>query len=244
MAELLSIVGVSKAYRRGERRLRVLSDLSLTVGTGEIVAIVGARFEGKSTLLRVAAGFELPDAGNVVFEGTAIERLSEREREQLRPSRIAWASREGSALDLQVLDYVSMSLILAGRKPRDAQDAARAMLERVTASDVARLRWSELSNWERVLVSLARAAITTPRLLVIDDLLDGLGLSKTEQAGDLFRSLVESPGSGVLMSVSDMDAALAADRIYSFERGRLQLLAGSEGSPGQLVAFPRGRAEL
>jgi putative ABC transport system ATP-binding protein len=235
MTELLSIEGVSKSYRRGERRLRVLHDLSLAVREAEIVAVVSSRFEGKSTLLRIAAGIEEPDEGTVSLKGLRLSDLPVRDREQLRPSVIGWASREGSGIDLRVLDHLALPLLLAGHSPPEAQEIARAMLARVDAPDVGGLRWSELSNWERLLVSLARSVIRSPRLLVLDDLLDGLGFAKTEQASDLLRSLVVEHGCGVLLSVSDVDAGLGADRIYTFEDGRLCLLAGS----GEVLEFPR-----
>lgn len=244
MTDLLVIESVCKAYRRGERRLQVFDELSLTVRAREIVAVSGSRYEGKSTLLRIAAGIELPDAGSVSVEGRQLGTLASKDRERLLAGPIAWLSREGSGVDLRILDHLAMPLLIAGRTSRDAHSTAQLMLERFDVTDLARQRWSELSNWERILVSLIRSVMGRPRLLIIDDLFDGLGLSKTEQAGDLLRGLLEEFGFGVLLSVSDLDAAVVADHVYCFERGALRSLAGGHAGSGQVVAFPgRTRAK-
>jgi ABC-type lipoprotein export system ATPase subunit len=240
MTELLRLSQIEKSYRRGERRLRVLAGVSLSVERGEIVAVIGSRYEGKTTLLRIASGIELPDAGEVIFEGRTLHDLSAREREQLLARSIAWVSREGTGLEFQVIDYVGLPLLIAGKRPRAVEDAALSVLERVGAADVARRYWAELSNWERVLVSFARAITTAPRLLVIDDVLDGLGMSKTDQATDLLRTLVSEHGCGVLMSASDPEAAIGADQVWSFAGGQLRMLAGRDRSAAEVILFPGG----
>lgn len=237
MTDLLQLDAIEKSYRRGERRLRVLDGLSLTVQPGQIVALLGSRYEGKTTLLKIAAGLERPDAGKVSFEGQDLTRLRTRQRERLLAGRIAWISREGAGLEFRVLDYVGLPLLIARRRSSEVEDAAVLALERVGAPDVAQRRWQELSNWERVLVSFARGIILRPRLLVIDDLFDGLGMSKTQQAGELLSTFVSDFGCGVLISVSDAEAAIAADRVCSFERGRLRLLSGQDQT-AEVIEFP------
>jgi ABC-type Mn2+/Zn2+ transport system ATPase subunit len=116
-----------------------------------------------------------------------------------------------------------------------------AALERVGVQDVARRRWAELSNWERVLVAFARGVASQPRLMIVDDVIDGFGMSKTREAGELLSSLVQELGCGVLMSVSDPEAALVADRVWSFDRGALKALSGAAGTQADVIDFPRGR---
>jgi putative ABC transport system ATP-binding protein len=241
VVELLELDGVCKSHRRGERRLRVLREVSLVLGAGEIVAIVGARYEGKTTLLKVAAGLERPDAGVVRFKGRALYELRTGERERLLGREIAWIDREGTGLPFDVLDYVALPLRV-GRGIGDVEDRAMAALERVGAAGVARRRWADLSNWERVLVALARGVAARPALMVVDDVLDGLGMSKTRQAGELLCGLVQELGCGVLMSASDPEAALVADREWSFENGALKLMAGDAGASAEVIEFPRGVA--
>jgi ABC-type lipoprotein export system ATPase subunit len=244
---LLELKGIEKTYPRGHRSLRVLSGVSLTVGAGETVAIVGSRYEGKTTLLNIAAGFVSPDAGEVWLAGRDLGQMSARKREKLQRENIAWVGRDGGGLQYEILDYVAMPLRM-GRKPsRDTGERAMAALERMGVSGTAHSRWDDLSNWERVLVKLAQASARQPRLLVVDDLLDGLGPAKTREAGELLDSLCRESGCGVLMSVSDTDAALLADCVWVFDGRGLVLLTGPDPE-SNVVDLPRagerrGRAQ-
>jgi predicted ABC-type transport system involved in lysophospholipase L1 biosynthesis ATPase subunit len=179
MPELLELKGIEKSYARGSRRLLVLTEVSLTVGVGETVAVIGSRYDGKTTLLKIAAGLERPDAGEVWFGGRELGALSRRGREEIWREEGAWVSREGGGLRYEMLDYVALLLRMGGRKNAEVEEVAMAALERVGVSAAARRRWEELSDWERVLVALARCVARRPRLVIVDDLLDGLGPSKT-----------------------------------------------------------------
>ncbi len=240
MGELLALRGVSKSYRRGGRRLRVLSDLSLEVGHGEVGAVAGARDEGKTTLLKIAAGLERPDAGEVRLGGLDLTLLADRERSRLLGSEIAWINREGAGVRLEVLDHLALPLALGrGHGRRETRALALRALERVGAASCARRRWSELSEWERVLVGLARGLVCRPRLLVLDGVLDGLGMRRTREAGELLVAVAGEVGCGALLSCTDLEAALVADRVWSLEGGRLSLLAEQTVAEAEVIEFPR-----
>jgi ABC-type lipoprotein export system ATPase subunit len=241
VAELLSLRGVAKGYRRGGRWLRVLSEVSLDVDEGEVVAVVGTRGEGKTTLLKIAAGLELPDGGGVHLGNVDLARCSDEERSRHLGSEISWVHRDGTGLRFEVLDYVGLPLAIGRRRRRRAVEAlAMQALERVGAADCAHQRWEELSNWERVLVGFARGVVGEPRLMVVDDVVDGLGMRRTREAGELLRSLVQELGCGVLMSVSDLEVALVADRVWCFERGGLKLMSDQTRMQADVIDFPGG----
>ncbi len=244
MSELLRLDEVSKRYRRGERSVQVLCEVSLEVAKGEIGAVVGSPGAGKTTLLEVAAGMVRPDAGGVYLGELELGSLSTRERERLWGAQIAWTDRGGPRLPWLVRDYVGLPLA-TGRKRgnREARELAVDALERVGVADGASRRWEDLSDWERVLVALARAFVCDPKLALIDGLFDGLGRHKTQQAGDLLRGLVQESGCGVLLSASDLQNALVADRVWMFERrGRLRLVSGQPCGEGTVIEFPTGAA--
>jgi predicted ABC-type transport system involved in lysophospholipase L1 biosynthesis ATPase subunit len=240
MGELLALRGVSKSYRRGERRLRVLVGASLEIGCGEVGAVVGSRDEGKTTLLKIAAGVERPDAGEVRLGELDLGRLPDGERTRLLGSEIAWAGREGAGLPLEVLDHLALPLAMGrGHGRRETRSLAMAALERVGAAGCARRRWAELSDWERVLVGLARAVACESRLLVADSVLDGLGMRRTREAGELLLALAAELRCGVLMSCTDLEAALLADRVWSLESGRLSVLSEQAVVEAEIIEFPR-----
>jgi predicted ABC-type transport system involved in lysophospholipase L1 biosynthesis ATPase subunit len=241
VADLLTVDEVWKGYSRGGQWSGVLADVSFGVGAGEIVAIVGSRLEGKTTALKVAAGMESPEKGSVWLEGKRLAELGDRARSRLLGHEIVWVDRDGPELGLEVSKFVGWPLALHGRGRRDAERLAAHALEQVGAQDCLGRRWGELSNRQRVLVGLARAFVGSPRLVVIDDLLDALGSRATEEISDLLRALVEESElrCGVLMSVSDVDSAMFADRVWSLTRkGTLKALAGHRGGDAEVIPFP------
>jgi ABC-type cobalamin/Fe3+-siderophores transport system ATPase subunit len=222
MSVLLSLEGVGKRYRRGERSHWLLRRATLEIPAGEVVAVVAMRSQGKTTLLRIAAGMLAPDEGRVLFDGCDLGSLSDRAHARLLREQVGLAGRLGPGLGVRMLDYVAMRLAIGGRSHRrEVRLHATAVLEQVGAEHCAERHWEELSDWERALVELAQAIAGTPRLLLIDDVLDGLGMRETDELAQLVRELAEDRGIGVLMAVSDAEAALCSHRVLSLADGRL-----------------------
>jgi predicted ABC-type transport system involved in lysophospholipase L1 biosynthesis ATPase subunit len=237
MADLLSLELVRKGYSRGSEWAPIFSDVSLEVVRGEIVAVIGGRFDGKTTLLKIAAGLERPDSGGVSLEGRVLSGLDNRSRE------VRWIDRDGPGLGVDVSEFVGWPLAPHGRGRRQAEQASKQMLERVGAQECLGLRWGELSNRQRLLVGLARAFIGSPKVVVVDDLLDALGEPATEKISDLLRSLVEESQSrcGMLMSASDMESAMYADRVFSITaKHSLKPVSGRLTDEGEVVPLRGG----
>jgi ABC-type taurine transport system ATPase subunit len=240
-AGLLAFRGVRVGYRQGGRAGLILEDVALDVEAAQTVAVVGERWEGKTTLLRLAAGMVVAEDGQVLFEGMDFATRPRRKRAKLPGRDIVWLDRSESGLGLTMLDYLGLPLVMGWRGPRRAQvrRMAAEALERVGAEHVARKRPQSLSSWERVLVGFASAVIVRPKLLLVDDLLDGLGSSRTLQAGALLNSLAREFGFGVLFSVSGIEAAIMADRVVVFEDRTLRVMADHHPQEATILEFPR-----
>jgi putative ABC transport system ATP-binding protein len=239
---LLALRGVRVGYRQNGRAGFILEDVSLDVAAEQTVAVVGQRWEGKTTLLELAAGIKLAEDGAVLFEDVDFATRSRRKRARLLGRDIVWLDGAQSDLRMPMLDYLGLPLVMGRRGPRHAQirRMAAEALERVGVSHVAHKRPQALSRWERVLAGLASAVMARPKLLVVDDLLDALGNTRTLHAGDLLNSLAREYGFGVLFSVSDLDAAIMADRVLAFEQRTLRLMADHQ--PQAAAIFPLSRA--
>ncbi len=236
----LSLDGIWKGYSRGEQWTQVLANASLAVDAGAIVALTGSRLGGKTTLLKIAAGMERPDEGTVSLGAFALTDSRDGERSERLGREIVWIDRDGPRLNLEVSEFVGLPLALHGLGGRRARQEAARALGRVGAQKCIGRCWGELSNWQRVLVSLARAFAESPRVVIIDDLLDALGGSGTEEAAALLRSLIDAsePRCGALMSASDIDSAMFADQVWSITaKHSLKLMAGTR-SEGRVIPFP------
>jgi predicted ABC-type transport system involved in lysophospholipase L1 biosynthesis ATPase subunit len=239
---LLAVGHVSKGFSRGGHWSGVLEQVSFEVGPEEVVALVGGRLAGKTTLLRIAAGMERPDRGTVSFNDSSLADLPDRSRARLLGHEIVWVDRDGPGLEVEVSRFVGWPLALHGRGRREVERIAARMLERVGARDCIARKWGELSNSQRVLVGLARGFAGDPKLVIVDDLLDALGARPTEETSDLVRSLIEESNSdcAVLMSASDTESALFADRVFSItSKGKLKLLSGHAAHEGDIIPFPQ-----
>jgi putative ABC transport system ATP-binding protein len=238
---LLAVKGVSKCFSRGGECVVALDDVSLQVGFGEIVMVVGGSLDGKTTLLQVAAGAERPDRGTVSLGDRQLTSLSDRGRAKLLGREILWIDRDGPGLEVEVSRFVGWPLTLHGHGRRQAERVAAEMLARVGMREHASRKWRDLSHRQQVLVGLARAFAGSPRLVVIDDLLNGLGGRATEEAIDLLRSLIkesEHP-SGVLLSVSEMESTVFADRVLSIYKGAVEPMTGLQENDADVIPFPR-----
>jgi ABC-type lipoprotein export system ATPase subunit len=240
---VLVLRGVDKAFGVGRRRHPVLVGVSLEVGAGEVGAVVASRAQGKSTLLKVAAGIQPVDAGEVRFDGCPLKGLSDAERERLLGAEIGWACREGPGrMTFNVRDYVGLQLI-QGRNLRSCKPDERthAVLERLGVAGCLDLARTKLSAWERVCVEVAQAIVCEPRLLLVDDLLAGLPMDHTLEAMRLIRVLAAEDGLAILMACSDEESAMRAHRIWRLEEGELTLDDEPEHDEQTVVNLQRRR---
>lgn len=232
---LLVLDSVTKRYSTDRREHVALRDVSLDIAPGELVAVWGTRHSGRTTLLRVASGMEPPDSGIIRFDGHDLCR----HRADLLGREIAYANRhfmagQGGA----VVDHVAVGL-LAQAVPRNrARARAFGALERVGAADLADLEPRLLDPAEAVRVGLARALITRPRLLLIDDPTNGVDLLQRDPLLHLIRSIPDD-GAAVLMTIGE--AVTVADRVLTIDRGELR--GDTVPTQGQVVPLRTVRAE-
>jgi ABC-type ATPase involved in cell division len=235
---LLSLNGVTHRYRHGRVERVALREVTLDLEVGELVGVRGVRRSGRSTLLRVAAGIELPEEGVVCFEGQDMAVC----RDEVLGRRIGYSHTSFSELEAGVMvEHVASSLLAQYATPRVARRRAEAMLERVGAADCAARVPSELDGAEIVRAAIARALVTDPGLLVIDEPTSGVGLLQRDPILALLRSIAND-GIAVLMCTGDASDLSGFDRAMSIDAGELK---GVERQPeGSVVPLrPPGARE-
>jgi predicted ABC-type transport system involved in lysophospholipase L1 biosynthesis ATPase subunit len=233
---VLSLTDVCLSFPRGRRLVvPVLAGVSLEIDAGETVAVLAQRAQGKTSLLRVAAGMERPNRGRVCFEGEDIWGFSERRRSRLLGGQIGWVRPAVPDLDMPMLANVALPLFATHGKS-DAYARATGALERVGAQECAQQFWGSLADWERALVAIAQGIAREPKLLLVDDLTLSLGLGEIEQITRLLDTLADEHGFAVLMSVSDSGAAGWSRRFATLAGG--ELLETAPVEQGNIIDFP------
>jgi ABC-type ATPase involved in cell division len=238
---LLSLRHVSKRYTDGEQPIAALDDVCLDVDEGDFVGVWGTRKAGKSTLLRVAAGQDPPDEGEVWFAGADMSRMSADARAKLqRRAGIGLISPDWHTERNQpAIEHVALSLLSDGRSLREARAPAWRALEAVGAAGCGHLPAQRLSRGERARVSLARALVHQPRVLLIDEPAVLLKPSEASELYEVLTSLGQNPRLAVVIASEDVAPIRTAYRMMSIDGGRLR----SMDQPGTLVHLHE-RADL
>ena len=217
---VLSAKGIGKTVKSGINDLVILQEIDLEVTSGEAVAIVGASGSGKSTLLAILAGLDTPTTGSVRLAGGDLFSLDEDARAQVRGRSVGFVFQSFQLLPaLSALENVMLPLELAGR--RDAESAARTMLERVGLAERLGHYPKHLSGGEQQRVALARAFVVQPKLLMADEPTGSLDAVAGEAVIQLMFELNAQAGTTLLMVTHDEHLAQRCGRIVRLAGGRI-----------------------
>ena len=199
-----------------------LAGASVEVASGEIVAVIGASGSGKSTLLHCLAGILVPDAGDVRYRETRLDRLPERERSRLRREEFGFVFQFGELVpELSVRENVALPLRLGSIRRREADARARAWLERLEVDDVADRQPGEVSGGQRQRVAVARALVGGPRVLFADEPTGALDSLNGERVMTLLSDAARTHGTTVVLVTHEARVAAYADREVVMRDGRV-----------------------
>ena len=219
---MLKLSGVTKRF--GPRA--VLNAVSLEVGAGEYVAVVGESGIGKSTLLHVIAGLEPVDAGSVVFGDAEITRLDDDAATLLRRDHFGFVFQAFHILPhLNVMQNVGLPLLLRGVTPVEADRRAAALIAAVGLAGREASMPRELSGGELQRVAIARALVGDPKLVLADEPTGNLDPENARQVLELLRAQVKVHGAAGILATHSEAAAAGCDRRYRLTASGLTPLA-------------------
>ena len=220
MDTVLEAVRVGKQVSSPEGTLAILSDVSLTIGRGESVAIMGASGAGKSTLLALLAGLDEPTGGTVRLAGSDLTALDEDGRAAVRARHVGFVFQSFHLLpSLTALENVMLPLELAQRG--DARKDALEVLERVGLAGRVGHYPRQLSGGEQQRVAIARAFVTRPAVLFADEPTGNLDAATGERIMELLFGLNAASGATLVLVTHDSALATRCNRVIQLDAGRV-----------------------
>ena len=215
-----------KAYQTGRGRLVLFDGLDLDVEEGEMLAIVGESGAGKSTLLHIMGALDEPSSGDVYCASTQVNQLTRRQAAQFRNRQIGYVWQFHYLLpEFTAIENVAMPLLARGETKARALERAEKWLKEVELSDRASHRAGELSGGEQQRVSLARALVTEPRILLADEPTGDLDARTSGVVFDLIEQLHRSHRLTSVIVTHNMTLARRCSRILRLESGRLTVIS-------------------
>ena len=213
MSNLVEIKDIYKSFTQGEHHLEILKGISLSISSGEVVALVGSSGAGKSTLLHIMGLLERADQGDVIMSGIPTKDLTDIKRTKIRRLEIGFVYQFHNLLpEFTALENVVMPQLIAGVASKVAKERAENLLSKMGLSERISHRPAELSGGEQQRVAIARGLANRPRLILADEPTGNLDEKTGNEVMDVLLSLSKEEGISALIATHNNELADRMDR--------------------------------
>jgi len=220
---LVELDGIERVFRLGDSEVHALRNLTLTIETGEYVAVMGPSGSGKSTLLNIVGLLDRPNAGRYRLEGRDVTTLSPEEQAQVRSRRIGFVFQSFHLVPrLTAADNIALPMVLAGIAPRERAERVAVALKDYGLHDRAGHKPNELSGGQRQRVAIARATIMSPALILADEPTGNLDRATGDEVVRLLEEL-NARGVTLIVVTHDPHIGARARRRVMMEDGAVRL---------------------
>lgn len=239
MNNILDVRGLKKVYvtRLGGNKVEALKNVNFSVAAGEYVAVMGESGSGKTTLLNILAALDKPTAGSVVLDGKDLSTVKESDIAAFRRDNLGFVFQDFNLLDtFTVEDNIYLPLVLAGKPYREMNAKIAPIAEKLGITDLLKKYPYEISRGQKQRAAVARALITSPKLILADEPTGALDSKATDELLGLFRA-INRTGQTIIMVTHSVKAASSAGRVLFIKDGEVfhQLYRG-DSSDEQLYS--------
>ena len=229
---ILQVSGLKKVYttRFGGNRVEALKNVNFTVEEGEYVAVMGESGSGKTTLLNILAALDKPTAGSVILDGQDLSRIKESQIAAFRRDNLGFVFQDFNLVDtFSIEDNIYLPLVLAGKSYREMSEAIVPIAAQLGITELLKKYPYEVSGGQKQRAAVARALITSPKLILADEPTGALDSKATDELLRLFGS-INASGQTVLMVTHSVKAASHANRVLFIKDGEVyhQLYRGGK----------------
>ncbi len=219
---IIELRDVAKVYTIGSTKLRALDGVSLSIYPGEFTCIIGRSGSGKSTMLNMIAGLEKPTKGHIRIAGKQIERMDEGSLVQFRLDNVGFVFQQFNLFAMHTaLDNVAMPLMYKGVSAAQRTRQARKMLTAVGLQSHMRHKPTQMSGGQQQRVGIARALVTTPKIMFADEPTGNLDLKTSREILRLIRTICKERNTTLIMVTHDPEMAQYADRVIMLLDGKI-----------------------
>ena len=227
MAIILEGKNITKRYEKesGDGALTVLEGTDIAIEKGSVVTVVGASGCGKSTLLHILGGLDKPDSGTVLWENKPIYEMDQESLAEFRNRKMGFVFQFHHLLpEFTAIENIMMPALIRGESADEAQKRAAALLDEFGIPERAEHRPTQLSGGEQQRVTMARAMMNNPDLILADEPTGNLDEENTEILLKLLFDLREKEELTILLITHERDIAQRSDIIYELSKGKLRTL--------------------
>jgi putative ABC transport system ATP-binding protein len=217
------VKGVTKTYRDNDESVTVLSDVSLDLPKRTVATVCGPSGSGKTTLLNIIAGLDQPDSGEVWFENTRMDKADEKTKASLRARSIGIIFQNPNLFSyLSALENVLLPTLFFQDKGVVYKQEAQQLLGILGLSEKSNRYPARLSEGEKKRVSIARALVTKPKLILADEPTSNLDSENSQAVIELIRREVKEGGGSALISTHDEQVAKKSDASFRIRFGKIE----------------------
>ncbi|MEL7646654.1 MAG: ABC transporter ATP-binding protein [Sedimentibacter sp.] len=222
MEKIIEATDLNKTFMLGAVAVEVLKDISLSIGKGEFITIMGPSGSGKSTLLYLLGGLDKPTSGKILIKGQDISVLSDEEESVMRRREVGFVFQFYNLIpNLTVEDNIMLPILLDGKKINKYSSKLEEILDIVELSDRKNHTPRELSGGQQQRVAIARALINEPDIILADEPTGNLDSKTSEEVMRLFQRINQEKGKTILQVSHSLETAKYGNRIINVKDGRV-----------------------
>ena len=222
---VIEVTNVNREFQNGKEIAHVLKDINLTVEEGEFISIMGPSGGGKSTLLYLLGGLDMPRSGTVKINGTDLSSLKDKELCKMRNNDVGFVFQFYNLVpNLSVEDNIALPLMIAGKKRSDYKDKLDECLKIIGMVEKRKLTPRELSGGQQQRVAIARSLVFDPKILFLDEPIGNLDTKTGTGIMELFRDINQKYGKTIVQVTHSESAAKYGSKLVRLVDGQIQSL--------------------